>query len=45
MNHTPRRHPVISDGLPSQLPDIDPEETSEWVESLDGVIDEGGTKR
>nr|WP_269746702.1 pyruvate dehydrogenase (acetyl-transferring), homodimeric type [Catenuloplanes japonicus] len=35
----------MSDGLPSQLPDIDPEETSEWVESLDGVIDEAGAKR
>ncbi|WSA12442.1 pyruvate dehydrogenase (acetyl-transferring), homodimeric type [Micromonospora sp. NBC_01813] len=35
----------MSDGLPSQLPDIDPEETSEWVESLDGVIDERGAKR
>src|SRR5688572_18722896 len=45
MNHTPRRRPVISDGLPSQLPDIDPEETSEWVESLDGVIDDRGAKR
>jgi pyruvate dehydrogenase E1 component len=27
------------------LPDIDPEETTEWVESLDGVIDERGAKR
>ncbi|WSK52003.1 pyruvate dehydrogenase (acetyl-transferring), homodimeric type [Micromonospora zamorensis] len=35
----------MSDGLPSQLPDIDPDETSEWVESLDGVIDERGAKR
>jgi hypothetical protein len=42
MNHSPGRRPVISDSLPSQLPDIDPEETSEWVESLDGVIDERG---
>src|SRR6187549_2586328 len=42
---TERKRPVISDGLPSQLPDIDPEETNEWVESLDGVIDEGGPKR
>jgi pyruvate dehydrogenase E1 component len=42
---TERKRPVISDGLPSQLPDIDPQETSEWVESLDGVIDEGGAKR
>ena len=40
-----RKRPVISDGLPSQLPDIDPEETNEWVDSLDGVIDERGAKR
>jgi pyruvate dehydrogenase E1 component len=42
---TERKRPVISDGLPSQLPDIDPEETNEWVESLDGVIDERGAER
>jgi pyruvate dehydrogenase E1 component len=42
---TERKRPVISDGLPSQLPDIDPDETSEWVESLDGLIDEHGAKR
>lgn len=42
---TERKRPVISAGLPSQLPDIDPDETGEWVESLDGVIDERGTKR
>src|SRR3954451_16586668 len=42
---TERKRPVISDGLPSQLPDIDPEETNEWVESLDGVIDAAGAKR
>ncbi|MEV4713254.1 pyruvate dehydrogenase (acetyl-transferring), homodimeric type [Micromonospora sp. NPDC049374] len=42
---TERKRPVITAGLPSQLPDIDPEETSEWVESLDGVIDDRGTKR
>ncbi|MEU4623130.1 pyruvate dehydrogenase (acetyl-transferring), homodimeric type [Actinoplanes sp. NPDC023801] len=42
---TERKRPVISDGLPSQLPDIDPEETNEWVESLNGVIDERGAKR
>ena len=45
MATTERKRPVISDGLPSQLPDIDPEETTEWVESLDGVIDERGAKR
>ncbi|MFS8479021.1 MAG: pyruvate dehydrogenase (acetyl-transferring), homodimeric type [Micromonosporaceae bacterium] len=42
---TERKRPVISDGLPSQLPDIDPEETAEWIEALDGVIDERGAKR
>ncbi|WP_018349441.1 pyruvate dehydrogenase (acetyl-transferring), homodimeric type [Longispora albida] len=42
---TERKRPVISDGLPSQLPDIDPAETLEWIESLDGVIDERGRQR
>jgi pyruvate dehydrogenase E1 component len=42
---TERKRPVIIGGLPSQLPDIDPDETAEWVESLDGVIDERGAKR
>ncbi|GLZ02109.1 pyruvate dehydrogenase (acetyl-transferring), homodimeric type [Actinoplanes sp. NBRC 103695] len=45
MSPTSVPRPVISDGLPSQLPDIDPEETNEWVESLNGVIDERGAKR
>ena len=35
----------ILNGLPSQLPDIDPDETQEWLESLDGVIDAGGQAR
>ncbi|HEY3924240.1 MAG TPA: pyruvate dehydrogenase (acetyl-transferring), homodimeric type [Acidothermaceae bacterium] len=39
------RPPVISDGLPSQLPDIDPEETSEWLESLDAVVAAQGKTR
>src|SRR3954469_8785114 len=42
---TERKRPVISDGLPSQLPDIDPEETNEWVESLDAVVDNRGRQR
>ena len=29
----------ILNGIPSQLPDTDPEETKEWLESLQGVID------
>ena len=36
---------VITDGLPSQLPDIDPGETREWIESLDAVIDAEGRGR
>ena len=39
------RPPVISDGMPSQLPDIDPEETSEWLESLDAVVAAQGKTR
>ncbi|MGH3320449.1 MAG: pyruvate dehydrogenase (acetyl-transferring), homodimeric type [Streptosporangiaceae bacterium] len=39
------RYPIISDGLPSQLPDIDPDETREWVESLDGVLKTQGRSR
>ena len=32
-----RRPPVIHEGLPTQLPDIDPEETQEWLDSLDAM--------
>ena len=35
----------ILNGIPSHLPDIDPEETEEWLESLSGLIDEGGRNR
>ena len=35
----------ILNGLPSQVPDIDPEETREWLESLDGLIAEAGPMR
>jgi len=38
------RGPLIN-GLLSQVPDVDPEETSEWVESLDGLIDDKGGPR
>ncbi|MCW2804062.1 MAG: pyruvate dehydrogenase component [Propionibacteriaceae bacterium] len=36
---------ITAEGLPSQIPDIDPEETGEWLESLDGVLDERGKHR
>ncbi len=39
------RYSVISDGLPSQIPDVDPAETQEWLDSLDGVIDQAGPRR
>src|SRR4051812_35493857 len=40
---TPRA--VITDGLPSQLPDTDPDETQEWLDSLDAVVDHAGRGR
>src|SRR4051794_11649605 len=40
---TPRA--VITDGLPSQLVDTDPDETQEWVDSLDAVVDHAGRGR
>jgi pyruvate dehydrogenase E1 component len=39
------RFSIITDGLPSQLPDIDPGETREWIESLDAAIDSDGRQR
>ena len=33
---------VITDGLPSQLVDTDPDETQEWVDSLDAVVENAG---
>ena len=35
----------ILNGLPTNLPDTDPEETGEWLDSLDAVIDNGGRNR
>ncbi|MEP7081957.1 MAG: pyruvate dehydrogenase (acetyl-transferring), homodimeric type [Chloroflexota bacterium] len=35
----------IFDQFKQQLPDIDPVETQEWVESLDGVVQGAGTDR
>jgi len=41
---TPER-PSIIDGLPSQLPDVDRDETQEWLDSLDAVVDNAGRGR
>ncbi len=35
----------LLNGLPSQVPDTDPDETQEWLESLDGVLDAKGRTR
>ncbi|MGH3447676.1 MAG: pyruvate dehydrogenase (acetyl-transferring), homodimeric type, partial [Nocardioidaceae bacterium] len=42
---TADRPNVIHEGLPTQLPDIDPEETQEWLESLDALLGEKGKQR
>ncbi len=39
------RYAVISDGLPSQIPDTDAAETREWLESFDTVLDVAGPRR
>ncbi len=36
--------PIIN-GLPTNLPDTDAEETKEWLDSLDAAIDSGGRNR
>jgi pyruvate dehydrogenase E1 component len=39
------RYSIITDGIPSQVPDIDPEETREWIESFDDAVDSEGRQR
>jgi pyruvate dehydrogenase E1 component len=36
---------VIHEGLPTQLPDIDPDETTDWLDSFNQLIDERGRDR
>jgi pyruvate dehydrogenase E1 component len=40
-----QRFSIISDGLPTQLPDIDPDETREWIDSFDSVVRTRGRAR
>ncbi|WP_425574892.1 pyruvate dehydrogenase (acetyl-transferring), homodimeric type [Nocardioides fonticola] len=35
----------MHEGLPTQLPDIDPDETQDWLASFDALIDERGRSR
>jgi pyruvate dehydrogenase E1 component len=41
----PDRVRVIRDGVASYLPDIDPEETTEWLESFDALVERSGPAR
>ncbi len=41
----PERVRVIRDGLAAHLPDIDPDETAEWLESFDAALKGGGQQR
>ncbi|WP_036569949.1 MULTISPECIES: pyruvate dehydrogenase (acetyl-transferring), homodimeric type [unclassified Nocardioides] len=35
----------MHEGLPTQLPDIDPDETHDWLDSFDSLVDERGRER
>ncbi|MEI2777757.1 MAG: pyruvate dehydrogenase (acetyl-transferring), homodimeric type [Tetrasphaera sp.] len=35
----------ILNGIPTHLPDIDPDETQEWIDSLSNLVDESGRDR
>ena len=41
----PDRVRVIREGVASYLPDIDPEETTEWLESFDALLERSGPAR
>ena len=41
----PSNPSVIHEGLPTQLPDIDPEETLEWLDSFDAMVEGRGRDR
>ena len=45
MSQLHESHPVVVNGLIPQVPDNDPQETAEWVESLSGLINEKGGPR
>lgn len=36
---------LISGGFPTQYVDVDPSETQEWLDSFDGMVDQGGNYR
>ena len=45
MANDPTKDSLIADGLPTQYVDTNPQETKEWLESLDALIANGGEHR
>lgn len=46
MAQSAEEHPlIIHGGMPTQLPDLDPDETQEWLSSLDQMVNERGPDR
>lgn len=45
MTTTPDRDSLLAGGLPTQYVDVNPEETREWIESLDALIATHGEQR
>ncbi|MGV9827322.1 pyruvate dehydrogenase (acetyl-transferring), homodimeric type [Gordonia sp. NPDC003429] len=43
--HPTTRVRVIREGVASHLPDIDPDETAEWLASFDGLVESAGPAR
>ena len=39
MTSTPDRDSLLAGGFPTQYVDVNPEETREWIESLDALVD------
>ena len=45
MTNSPNRDSLIAEGMPTQYVDVNPEETREWLESLDALIETHGEQR
>jgi pyruvate dehydrogenase E1 component len=39
------RDPLLAGGLPTQYVDVDPDETREWIDSFDGIVEHAGNYR
>ncbi|MFM1917920.1 MAG: hypothetical protein RJB01_1435 [Actinomycetota bacterium] len=42
---TVRREPLLAGGLPTQYVDVDPDETGEWIDSFDALVNASGNYR